>query len=581
MNSWLHLPSITLILQIMKFSAYPYVRPDVEQMKIDFKALLNNFTNASSAADQFAAMHTINTLRSGFDTMYQICAIRHSIDTRDTFYAHEQEFFDENSPSVEELSSIYYRALINATFRADIAARFGKQLFRIAEMQLQAFKPEIIEDLIVENKLSTEYQELIASAAIPFDGAEKTLAEMVPYLRSTDRSIRERAANSRWQFFTDNESALDRIFDDLVKTRHRIAIKLGFENFVPVGYLRMMRSDYNAQMVKGFRDQVHRQIVPMATALKQKQAQRLGLTALKYYDEPLSFKNGNATPKGTPEWIIENGKNMYAELSPETSNFFNFMLDNELMDLVAKKGKAGGGYCTYISDFKAPFIFSNFNGTSADIDVLTHEVGHAFQVYMSREFEIAEYYWPTSDAAEIHSMSMEYFAYPWMDNFFKGEADKYRFTHLVDSLLFLPYGVAVDEFQHSIYEHPNWTPSERKSTWSNIEKKYQPYKDYDGNKFLMQGGFWQTQAHIYQSPFYYIDYTLAQICAFQFWLKAQHNNQAAFNDYVRLCKAGGSKSFLELVEYAGLQSPFQEDTVSRIVEQINNYLSGVDDAQLN
>ena len=272
---------------------------------------------------------------------------------------------------------------------------------------------------------------------------------------------------------------------------------------------------------------------------------------------------------------------MYSELSDETATFFNFMLDNELMDLVAKKGKAGGGYCTYISGFKAPFIFSNFNGTSADIDVLTHEVGHAFQVYMSRGFETAEYYWPTSDGAEIHSMSMEYFAYPWMDNFFNGEADKYRYSHLVDSLLFLPYGVAVDEFQHGIYAHPEWTPDERKTFWSDLEKKYQPYKDYDGNKFLMQGGFWQTQAHIYQSPFYYIDYTLAQICAFQFWLKARQDNKSAFNDYVKLCKAGGSKSFLELVEYAGLQSPFQRETVSEIVDEINRYLSEVDDSRWN
>lgn len=565
----------------MKFSAYPYSRPDIAQLQLEFKDLINQFTGAETAEVQLDVMHKINVLRSGFDTMYQICSIRHSIDTRDVFYAEEQTFFDENSPSFEALSSDYYAALIQAKFRTEIEAKFGKQLFKIAEMQLRAFKPEIIEDLITENKLSTEYQELIASAAIPFDGEEKTLAEMVPYLRSTDRNIRERASNSRWQFFVEHADALDRIFDELVKTRQRIAIKLGFENFIPVGYLRMMRSDYNAEMVANFREQVREQIVPMAVALKQKQAKRLGLPALKYYDEPLSFKSGNATPKGTPEWIIENGKKMYSELSDETATFFNFMLDNELMDLVAKKGKAGGGYCTYISGFKSPFIFSNFNGTSADIDVLTHEVGHAFQVYMSRGFETAEYYWPTSDGAEIHSMSMEYFAYPWMDNFFNGEADKYRYSHLVDSLLFLPYGVAVDEFQHGIYAHPEWTPDERKTFWSSLEKKYQPYKDYDGNKFLMQGGFWQTQAHIYQSPFYYIDYTLAQICAFQFWLKARQDNKSAFKDYVKLCKAGGSKSFLELVDYAGLRSPFQKETVSEIVYEINHYLSEVDDARWN
>jgi M3 family oligoendopeptidase len=228
--------------------------------------------------------------------------------------------------------------------------------------------------------------------------------------------------------------------------------------------MRMMRSDYNAEMVSDFRQQVLDKVVPLTRMLRKKQAARLGISSLKYFDEPLMFITGNANPKGSPEWIIDNGRKMYNELSPETSSFFEFMLKHELMDLVSKKGKASGGYCTYISGFKSPFIFSNFNGTSADIDVLTHEVGHAFQVYMSRDFDTAEYLWPTSDSAEIHSMSMEYFAYPWMENFFNGEAEKYRYSHLVDSLLFLPYGVAVDEFQHGIYANPKFTSAERKNT---------------------------------------------------------------------------------------------------------------------
>jgi M3 family oligoendopeptidase len=248
---------------------------------------------------------------------------------------------------------------------------------------------------------------------------------------------------------------------------------------------------------------------------------------------------------------------------------------------VAKKGKAGGGYCTYISGHRAPFIFSNFNGTSADIDVLTHEVGHAFQVYMSRGFDTPEYYWPTSDGAEIHSMSMEYFAYPWMDQFFNGEANKYRYAHLVESLQFLPYGVAVDEFQHRVYEAPDMTSDERKAVWREMEVKYLPHRNYDGNRFLEEGGFWQTQAHIYQSPFYYIDYTLAQMCAFQFWMMAQVDAKKAFANYVELCKAGGSKSFLELVNFANLKSPFDPQAFADTISHIDNYLKGVDDLQLN
>lgn len=565
----------------MKFTEFPYSRPDLNELTEKFNASIEVFTAASTADEQLQAMQHINALRSSFDTMYQLAAIRFSIDTRDTFYAAEQSFFDEHAPQVEALVSKYYAALVKARFRTAIEEKYGKQLFRIAEMQLRAFHPDIIPDLVAENKLSTEYQELIASAMIPFEGQERTLAEMVPFVRSTDRNVRMRASAARWAFFESNAASFDHIFDELVQTRHRIAKTLGFDNFVAVGYLRMLRSDYDAKMVSGFREQVLQHIVPLATQLKGKQAKRLGLPALKYYDEALTFTGGNATPKGDPEWIMENGRAMYNELSPETSEFFSYMLNNELMDLVAKKGKAGGGYCTYISGHRAPFIFSNFNGTSADIDVLTHEVGHAFQVYMSRGFETPEYYWPTSDGAEIHSMSMEYFAYPWMDRFFVGEADKYRYAHLVDSLLFLPYGVAVDAFQHVIYEQPDLSPDQRKAEWRKLEKQFLPHKNYDGHPYLEAGGFWQTQAHIYQSPFYYIDYTLAQMCAFQFWQKAQADKQTAFADYVKLCKAGGSKSFLELVEYAGLKSPFDAGAFSNTIQKVSKYLSEIDDMALN
>ena len=263
---------------------------------------------------------------------------------------------------------------------------------------------------------------------------------------------------------------------------------------------------------------------------------------------------------------------MYEDLSKETGEFFKFMQENHLMDLVAKKGKAGGGYCTFIEDYKAPFIFSNFNGTSGDIDVLTHEAGHAFQVYSSRHFEIPEYYWPTYEACEIHSMSMEFFTWPWMDLFFKEDTDKYKFSHLSDALLFLPYGVSVDEFQHWVYENPEATPKERKLQWREIEKKYLPHKDYEGNDYLENGGFWQRQGHIYNSPFYYIDYTLAQICAFQFWKRSRENQEEAWADYVKLCKLGGSMSFTKLVEAANLISPFEDGCVESVVGEIETWL---------
>ncbi|QJD88279.1 M3 family oligoendopeptidase [Cohnella herbarum] len=564
----------------MKFSEYRYERPDVKAFELRIKELLAIFEAASSYEEQDEAMAGINKLRGEFDTQQQIASIRHSIDTNDEFYKAEQDFFDENGPVVQEYVTDYYRALVGSKFRAKLEEKWGKQLFQMAELSLKTFSPEVIEDLQQENKLSTEYSKLIASAKIPFEGEERTLPQLGPFQQSTDRDMRKRASEASSGFMAENEERFDRIYDELVKIRTRIAKKLGFNDFVELGYARMSRIGYDAGMVANFRNQVLEHIVPIASKLKERQRNRIGVDRLLYYDENLAFLSGNAKPKGDPDWIVDNGAKMYAALSPETDKFFRFMQDNGLMDLVSKKGKQGGGYCTYISDHGAPYIFSNFNGTSGDIDVLTHEAGHAFQVYESRRFTVPEYSFPTYEACEIHSMSMEFFTWPWMDLFFEEEADKYRFQHLASALIFLPYGVTVDEFQHYVYENPEATPAERKRAWREIEKKYLPHRDYSDNAYLEQGGFWHKQGHIFNSPFYYIDYTLAQICAFQFWKKMNEDRSAAWAQYLHLCQLGGSLSFTELVKEAGLISPFEGDCVTSVVDSIEEWLNGVDDRAL-
>lgn len=534
----------------MKFSEYRYERPDVAQFEQEFGSLLTVFREAKNADDQAKAMNELNKLRGAVATQLTLVSIRHSVDTNDEFYKAEKDFSDETTPLFQKYITEYYDALAHSEFRPELEARFGKQLFQLAELEIKTFSPDIISDLQLENKLTTEYSKLIASAKIEFEGEERTLSQLIPFGESTDRSMRKRAEEARTAFMSEHEETLDRIYDDLVKVRTSMAIKLGFNNFVEMGYARMSRIGYNAEMVEKFRAQVLEHIVPVASKLKERQRNRIGVDELYYYDENVVFPTGNATPKGDPEWIVQNGKKMYDELSPEMSEFFNFMLDNELMDLVSKKGKRSGGYCTFISDYKAPFIFSNFNGTSGDIDVLTHEAGHAFQVYQSRDLGVPEYMFPTHEAAEIHSMSMEFFTWPWMELFFEHEVDKYRFEHLASGLIFIPYGVSVDEFQHFVYANPEATPAERKQAWREIERKYLPHRNYENNSYLEQGGFWHKQGHIFGSPFYYIDYTLAQICAFQFWKRSREDYAAAWADYLNLCRQGGSKSFTELVAIA-------------------------------
>ena len=564
----------------MKFNEYKYEHLDLEKIKKEFSELIESFEKAENVERQVNAFDEIIKLRNHIETMQTLVSVRHSIDTNDEFYDKENEYMDEISPILFGFTNDFYKALVNSKFKDELVKKYGKFLFDLAENTLKTFSPEIIPDVQEENRLSSKYSKLIASAKIDFDGKELNLSQMVPYTQSKDRNVRIEAAKKVAQFFAENQDEFDNIYDSLVKVRTRMAQKMGYKNFVEFGYKQLSRLEYDAKMVEDYRKQVLENIVPLHTELRERQGKRLGVDKLKFYDEAIKFNSGNADPHGSPEWILNNGKTMYKELSKETDEFFTFMTENNLLDLLSKKGKMSGGYCTYIPEHKAPFIFANFNGTSHDIDVLTHEAGHAFQVYQSRGFEVPEYLWPSYEACEIHSMSMEFLTWPWMDLFFENDTDKYKFIHLSEALLFIPYGVTVDEFQHWVYENPEATPKERREKWIEIEKKYLPTRDYGEVEELKNGIFWFRQGHIFSSPFYYIDYTLAQVCAFQFWIKSRENREKAWKDYLNLCKLGGSKPFFELMKSANLKNPFEEGTLAFVIPKIKEYLDNVDDMNL-
>ncbi len=563
----------------MKFHEYPYTRPDYEQYKVKAKALMEQFSQAKDSNEQIAILKQINTLEGNLETMAVLSSIRHSIDTTDAFYEEENNFWDEYTPLFAELSNELSKLIVSSKFLNELKEKFPKQFFTLIEMQLKEFDPIIIEDLQKENQLVSKYQKLIASAQIEFDGQTYTLPQLVPLTQSKDRSMRERAFNARIGFFEAHEQEIDEIYDSLVKVRTAIAKKLGFNSYVELGYVRMKRSDYTKHDVANYRKQVLEHMVPINQTLYADQAKRLNLDALRYFDEKYVFDSGNPTPKGDPDWILNHGKTMYRELSKETDEFFSYMTEHELLDLVAKKGKAGGGYCTFLYDYKSPFIFSNFNGTAGDVDVLTHEAGHAFQTYCSRNIEIPSLIFPTMESCEIHSMSMEFFTEKWMDLFFEEDAEKYHYMHLTDAFKFIPYGITVDAFQHIVYENPDYTPEQRKQAWRELEKQYLPHKNYEGIDFLERGGWWFQQSHIFSTPFYYIDYTLAQVCALQFYAKMNENYEEAWKDYLHLCKQGGTKSFLGLVEEANLTSPFITGTIQNITDKLAPVIAGFDSSK--
>ncbi|MDN4071499.1 M3 family oligoendopeptidase [Fictibacillus terranigra] len=564
----------------MKFSQFTYKRPNMEQLQEEFKQKLKNFEHASSFHEQNSVMTELVSIRNHFETMQSIVHIRYTSNTEDPFYKEEHDFMDENTPVYQGMVSEFFQAIVQSKYRKELEGKWGKHLFNLADAELKTYSPEVIEDLKLENKLKSQYVKLLSSAKIDFQGEKRTLAQLIPFTQSPDRATRKKAVEAQFGFLNDHKGELDRQYDELVKLRTSTAKKLGYTSFVELAYNRLSRTDYDKNMVKKFRGQVKEHIVPFCTSLREKQKARIGVDSLKFYDESFSFPQGNPKPKGDADWIVEQGAKIFKQLSPETDEFYTFMVENELLDLIAKEGKAPGGYCTYISEYQSPFIFTNFNGSQGDIRVLLHEAGHAFQVYTSRGYEVPEYQFPTLEACEIHSMSMELITYPWMEQFFGEDTDRYLYDHLAAAVKFIPYGVAVDEFQHFVYENPDASPNERKQEWRRLEKKYLPHRDFDGMEFLEEGGFWQMQTHIYRTPFYYIDYTLAQVCALQFWKRSRENHKAAWQDYLELCGRGGSLPFTELVNIAGLVSPFEDGCVKSVMDEVRNWEAQIDDTKL-
>ena len=281
----------------MDFHSFEYQRPVLSTFKADFEAALVHFETAETVAEQNAAFERVTALRSDFESMNTICSIRHTVNTKDAFYERENDYFDEISPDYQALVTQFYKALLEARFRVELEQKWGQQLFILAELSLKTFEPTIMNDLQEENRLCSEYTKLLASCKIEFQGKTYNLSGLSPIETGADRELRQAASEAKWSFFEQNAADFDRIFDELVKTRHRIAVALGYKNFIELGYARMNRSDYTPEMVANYRQQIYELIVPIATRIRERQQKRLGLDTLYYYDEGFSFNSGNPRPK--------------------------------------------------------------------------------------------------------------------------------------------------------------------------------------------------------------------------------------------------------------------------------------------
>lgn len=566
----------------MKFSEMPYERPDIQEIKDQLEAM----TEELKAADTYEKARDVFIRKDNLErhvfTLSTLCSIRHSIDTRDEFYKEEFKFWNAAFPEIQEYSQMWTMALLESTYRDEFEKEFGNIIFINAELEIKAFSPEIIPEMQQENELVREYDNLIASAQIPFEDGVYTLSQMTPFKNSADDAQRLSAWKAEGQWYKDHQADLDRIYDSLTQLRDTMGRKLGYDGYTQLGYYRMERNCYTKEDVEKFRAAVRKYIVPLADKIFREQAVRLGKSyPMSFADNQLEFRSGNPKPQGTADDILAAGMKFYSELSPETEKFFRTMLDMELMDVLSTEGKEGGGYCTELPDYKVPFIFANFNGTQGDVEVVTHEAGHAFEAFMNIERVPVTTVFPSMESAEVHSMSMEFMAWPWTEEFFGPDSQKYRYSHLASALKFIPYGTMVDHFQHEVYARPEMTPKERHAVWKELLGVYMPWMKLDGDiPFYSEGEGWQRQSHIYGSPFYYIDYCLAQTVSLEFWAMQEKDIKNAWEHYMAYTMQGGSRVFTELLANAGLESPFDEECLKKVSQAASDWLDAFDQSLL-
>ena len=555
------------------FAELTYTRPDFKAVSDRLFELTDQLKKAASYEEMRKVYLAQQDVSRELSTMSTICSIRADMNTEDPFYSAERKVFNREMPGLIPAQRAWNEAFLSTPYRKEFSEEFGDRLFVLTENRQKVQSPEIAEELVEEAQLVDEYSRIAATCKVTFMGEECNFYGLLRHMESTDREVRKAAFHEWAKLYAGVADQLDDVYFRMVQLRVQMAKKMGYDSYIPFAYLKRGRTDYGPEEAAAFRKQVLEVVTPAVAELRAQQAKRLGVDKLHYYDEMIFFPEGNANPHGDRDFMVAAAQKMYGELSPETKEFFDFMVEHQLFDLETRPGKRLGGYCTTLPTEKAPFIFSNFNGTAADTDVLTHEAGHAFEGFVaSRCIPIDACVWSTSEINEIHSMSMETFTFPWMNLFFEEEAEKYKYIHLIDSLAVMPYMCAVDEFQHRVFENPAMSGKDYRKVWHEIERKYLPWRDYDGEEFLEEGGFWMQKQHIFMYPFYYVDYALAQTCAFQFFTWMLKDHKAAWDGYLKLCRSGGTRGYFATLDYAGLNNPFVPGNVEKSIQGVLDYL---------
>lgn len=510
-----------------------------------------------------------NETKAHIETHFELVQLAFQRFTEDaTVEAEERRLREEVEPVYSLWNAKVRERFLASPERQALETKYGKQWFAQLQLAQDAFDPKNVEIETQLNKVMADYTKLTGGAFFEVEGQKYPLAHIKKFSSSARPELRRESYRSYSSWFLNNKPALEAIYDEAVKYRDQMGKTLGHPNFIPLAYQKMRRLDYGPEDVSVFRDEIREVMVPLAVKIRAWQAKTLGVSKMKAWD--LDF---------FPEWKLGElkvsiseqtraGLEVYRQLSPRLAEHFQRMIDCELIDVPARVGKAPGAFCTGFYDYRVPYIFLNSVGEAADVTTLLHECGHAFQAWESRDIDLIELSHPTLEACEVHSMGMEFLAQPYYDAFFsERDAALFRKKHLAESVLLLPYIAMVDEFQHLVYSGQAEGERGREKAWEALENKYMPDVEFDDLEAWKRSR-WIRQLHIFQVPFYYIDYAIAQVGAWQLWAQSLRDKNAALANYLMLCKLGGTLPLKEFFAAGRLRLPFEKGMLKGLMSEI-------------
>ena len=557
-----------------KFNELKFPKPDLNVFRDLYKDAVERVAQAKHGDDVVEILFEVDELSRKITDLLTATMIHHTMDTEDERYEKDQRWYDENQHlfmnAVMELNDAVY----NSPYKEYIEERIGPMYFVKTDVKKKTFCEDNLPLQQKEYELIGEYQRIIDSCQVEIQGETVGFMGLQGLFNHDDREVRRAAFKGFSDFLSANEEALEKIWDELLKVRDQMGKNLGYENYIPLAYLERLRLAYGEKEVESFRKQVVDEIVPLCAKMYEFQARNIGLDELKVYDEKILFADGNAKPAGDLEYMYNETIRMLREMSPETDEFISFMLDHDLIDYKSRPGKAAREYATILPARKAPFLFYHFDGSPTGLRALHEGFGYAFSAYKaSRRQHLEEHYASSSDIMEIHSMSMVLFANKYAEWFFGEDAGKYVFANLHNYITFIPFSVAVDEFQHICYKNLDMTPKERTQVWHELEKKYMPWRKYDeDDEFMNRGGYWYNKVHFFLYPFYYIEYSLATINALEMYQKYVERPGTAWKEYLELTDLGGSKTYLDTLKQAKLTPAFEEGAVANSIQYVKTVL---------